>query len=170
MAGSRGSAQTQPPPPLLLLHTSLLHARTLVCCCLCTHRTMDVAVEDVNILLSDLELGVRPQAEDITFAKSSSLVVEQVRILEQAFSESPDHAAAAEGVRSDAGIVDVAVARGMPRPAGGIDDSTARCVCFPPETGCIANQHMRTCGLELHMYSNSSLSVSLHAYGGTLVS
>lgn len=92
---------------------------------------MDVALEDVNLLLSDLELGMRNQAEDSTFAKSSNLVVEQVRILEEALleREDQDKEAAAEGIRRDAGIVDVAIARGMPRPAGGIDDATARCVC-----------------------------------------
>lgn len=98
---------------------------------------MDVAVEDVNLLLSDLELGVRPQAEeDATFAKSAGLVVQQVRILEQALrsdvQEDQDQAAAAESSRSEAEIVEVAIARGMPRPAGGVDDSTARCVCVPP--------------------------------------
>eukprot|EP00903_Cladosiphon_okamuranus_P007119 g6917.t1 len=89
---------------------------------------MDVAVEDINLLLSDLELGVRPQAEkDATFAKSSSLVVEQVRHLERAFLlETGDQAAAGESVRGDGGIVDIAIARGMPRPAKGIDDSLAR--------------------------------------------
>lgn len=94
---------------------------------------MDVALEDVNLLLSDLELGVRPQAEGTTaVAKSSSLVVEQVGILEQALlARQQDQAARAEGIRSDAGIVDVAIARGMPRPAGGIDDPTARCVRSP---------------------------------------
>ena len=127
---------------------------------------MDVAVEDVNLLLSDLELGVRPQAEETTFAKSSSLVVEQVRILEQALSERPDHTAAAEGIRSDAGIVDVAVARGMPRPAGDIDDSTARWVCSP-QTGCIAYQHTHllwTCGSTTWtMYESNRMVVPLLA-------
>lgn len=92
---------------------------------------MDVALEDVNLLLSDLELGVKHQAEDTT-----SLVVEQVRILQQALSQRQDQqAAVAEGIRSDAGIVDVAIARGMPRPAGGFDGPTARCVRFLPQNG-----------------------------------
>lgn len=93
---------------------------------------MDVALEDVNLLLSDLELGVRHQAEDTTFAKSSALVMEQVRILEQALSERQDQAAASESMMSDAGIVDFAIARGMPRPARGVDDPTARCVWSLP--------------------------------------
>lgn len=91
----------------------------------------DVAVEDVNLLLSDLDLRVAGhQAEDTTLGKSSDVVVKQVLALEQALAMGDGEVAAAEKTNTDdaRGIVDAAIARGMPRPpAGRTDDPTARC-------------------------------------------
>lgn len=91
-------------------------------------RAMDVALEDINFLLSDLDLGVvgHQDGED-NFKKSSVVVTEQVRILEAALALQPDSRPEAAGDIGDgAGILDVAIARGMPRPDGNTDDSTAR--------------------------------------------
>jgi len=90
---------------------------------------MSIALEDVNLLLSDLDLGVSGHQAEDTFAKSSGLVVQQVETLERALSKprEPGQAVAEWGTsHSGAGIVDVAIARGMPKPAGGPDDPTAR--------------------------------------------
>lgn len=95
---------------------------------------MDVALEDVNGLLSQLNLGVSgfQQEDGAKFEKSSSLVVEQVLTLERALTRQHDGGDDQPGRqpedKSEArGLVDVAIARGMPRPVGGTDDSTARC-------------------------------------------
>lgn len=89
---------------------------------------MDVALEDVNFLLSDLDLGVvgHQDGED-NFKKSSVVVTEQVRALEAALARQQDgRQEEADDTGDGAGIVNVAIARGMPRPDGNTDDSTAR--------------------------------------------
>lgn len=95
---------------------------------------MDVALEDVNLLLSDLDLRVAGnEADNNTLARSSDLVVKQVLALEQALATAGVETAAAAAAAGEntitnaGGIVDVAIARGMPRPAGRVDDTAARC-------------------------------------------
>ena len=98
----------------------------------------DVALEDLNLLLSDLGLDVggggpddrdsaRPGLQsgsfcDEAFDKSCRVVIDQVRTLERALS--PELGEKDKVIDETGGakvILEIAVARGMPRPAGSSD-------------------------------------------------
>lgn len=91
--------------------------------------SVDVALEDLNLLLSDLDVsttsgftepGLQPGGpQDEDFATSCAVVVNQTRVLERALAGFCQEGGGQEG------IVEVAVARGMPSPAEGKNDGTA---------------------------------------------
>lgn len=93
--------------------------------------SMDVALEDLNMLLSDLDLDVsagfekeqggftlpgvqRGGRQDHAFTESCRLVLDQVQTLERALL--PRQSGEEEKTEGE-NIVEVAIARGMPRPA-----------------------------------------------------
>lgn len=123
-----------------------------------------VSLEDLNILLSDLDLetfnassnsgssggasfnreeggfteqGVQPGGrQETVFAHSSDVVLEQVRSLERALSLSRSVGEGQES--SERNIVGAAIARGMSSPAGTSDGLAARCCALEvPNCWCI---------------------------------
>lgn len=119
--------------------------------------SMDAALEDLNLLLADLdvdglldknkhekekeeqgftEAGVRPGGcQDIAFSNSCTVVIDQVNALESALGggvkagERVKERGGGRGAAATAGIVESAVARGMPDPAEGYDSSAVRYNC-----------------------------------------
>lgn len=102
---------------------------------------VNMVVEDLNMLLSDLnincldagqngftEMGIRPGGyQDIAFTKSCDIVIEQTWALERALTSlGKRHGQETMSDPRGAGIIDVAISRGMPYPAQGDDLTAAR--------------------------------------------
>lgn len=102
---------------------------------------VNMVVEDLNMLLSDLnincldagqtgftEMGIHPGGyQDIAFTKSCNLVIEQTWVLERALASlGKGHGQETMSDLQGAGIIDVAISRGMPYPAQGNDLTAAR--------------------------------------------
>lgn len=95
--------------------------------------SIDVAFEDLNLLLSDLGIDVRGDEgadtkrpdvqpgsiQDKAFLESCRVVIDQVRTLERLLSSKRGKQ---DQIMEEAGganaILDIAVERGMPRPTG----------------------------------------------------